>query len=126
MPSSSLDSMLFYMDKSNAESVLLLITSLGDLSADVNVFGRLLKGSFQGWSCQNDIICGERSCLLDKNKHEINLTAEHHLLDGCVALKVKGSSVWRHHCVGKHFQLERLPASCRIPHVANMPERHCG
>ena len=72
--------MLFYMDILNADPFLLLMTSLGDLSADVNLFGRLLKGSFQGWSCQNGIICGERSCLRYKSKLDMNLTAEHYAL----------------------------------------------
>ena len=124
MPSSLLDPMLLYVDMLNADPFLLLMTSLGDLSADVNLFGRLLKGSFQGWSCQNGIICGELSCLLYESKHDMNLTAEHHAHAGCVALKVKGSSLWRQYCLGKHFRREQLPASCWIPHVADMPKRH--
>ena len=116
--------MLFHMDMLNADPLVLLMTSLGVLSADVNLFGRLLKGSFQGWSCQNGIICGERSYLLYKSKHDMNLTAEHHAFVGCVALKVKGSSLLRHYCLGRHLQLEHLAASCWISHVADMPKRH--
>ena len=56
---------------------LISMTSLCDLIADVHFFGRLLKGSFQGWSCQNGIIYGGLSCLIYNSKHDIPLTAEH-------------------------------------------------
>ncbi|CAK0783968.1 hypothetical protein CVIRNUC_007171 [Coccomyxa viridis] len=36
---------------------LCLMLCASSVYGDVNLFGRLLKGSFQGWSCQNGIIC---------------------------------------------------------------------